>query len=165
MIDCDPVLRQTILGVYAADQLPVGVGTYGFIANTDNHGLPGTHWLAFFVQNNVIECFDSYGQSPGVYNTKFSQWIQRHARSVRVNSSRLQSDWSNVCGLYCVYFLHQRLLGHTMAEIVARFSGSDRETNDQYMMDLMLRVYPHCIAQDETYTQGCRPLCGTSNTY
>lgn len=161
MFDCDPVLRDSVLGVFAADQLPMRVPSSpcGLVVNTDNYTQPGTHWLAFFVQNKTVECFDSYGQPPGSYNPLLSLWIQRHARSVRLSSTRLQSDFSNVCGLYCVYFLHQRLLGHSMDQIVGTFRESDTEANDRYMFDIMSRVYSQCVQKEGTYTQGCQSLC------
>lgn len=161
MIDCDPILRDGVLGVYPADRLPASVpsGLCGLIVNTDNSSQPGTHWLALFMHNKTAECFDSYGQRPGSYNPLLTQWIERHASSVRVNRQRLQSDFSDVCGLYCVYFLRQRLLGRTMDQIVNSFRGSDTEANDRYMMDIMSRVYSHCVQKEGTYTQGCQPLC------
>ena len=161
MIACDPMLRDGVLGVFAADQLPrtVPFKPCGVIVNTDNSNQPGTHWLAFYIQPNSVECFDSYGQSPGSYNPLLSQWLQRHARHVQVNWTHLQSDRSNVCGLYCVYFLHQRLIGRSMAQILSGFS-SDRKANDHFILDLFKNVYPDCIEQEGTYhNQGCQPRC------
>ncbi len=136
IVSCDPVLRDGVLGVFAADQLPISIPTYpcGFIVNTDSSSQPGQHWLAVFIRDNIVECFDSYGQPPGAYNPLFSRWIQRHARTVRVNPTRLQSDTSNVCGLYCVYFLRHRLLGHSMTHIIQRFSDANLEANDRYIL-------------------------------
>ena len=108
-----------------------------------------------------MECFDSYGKHPGVYNALFSGWMQRYARSVRVNRTRLQSDTSNVCGLYCVYFLRQRLLGHSMRRIVQRFSVTDLEVNDRYIFDMLAGIYSHCVPNDCVYNQTCKPLLQT----
>ena len=162
MLACDPVLRDGVLGVFAADQLPTRVPSTpcGCIVNTDNSSQPGTHWLALFIQTDTVECFDSYGQPPGSYNPLLTRWIQQqHVRNVRVNSTRLQSDFSNVCGLYCVYFLHERLLGQNMDQIVEPFSRFEPEENDRFIFDLMSRVYSHCVQKEGTYTQGCQPLC------
>lgn len=163
IISCDPVLRERVLGVFAADQLPTVLpySPCGFIVNTDVSSQPGTHWLAFFVRDNIVECFDSYGQHLGVYNALFSPWMQRLARSVRVNRTRLQSDTSNVCGLYCVYFLRQRLLGHSMRHIVQRFSVTDLEANDRYILDMLAGIYSHCVQNDCVYNQTCKPLLQT----
>ena len=118
----------------------------GFIANTDVSSQTGTHWLAFFIGDNTVECFDSYGQNPGVYNALFSAWMQKQTRSERVNQTRLQSDTSNVCGLYCVYFLRQRLLGHSIGGIIQGFSVTDFEANDRYIFD-MFRIFIHIVCK------------------
>ena len=136
IFSCDPVFRHRTLGVFAADQLPRHLPTYpcAFIVNTDDSHKPGQHWLAFFVQNNSLECFDSYGQFPGSYNSNFTFWIERHFKTMRINNQRLQSDWTNVCGLYCIYFLHHRLLGESMDSIVFPFSTTDLKANDIYIL-------------------------------
>ena len=76
IISCDPVLREQTLGVFAADQLPdiLPRRSCGFIANTDVSSQPGQHWLAFFINDDSVECFDSYGQDPSVYNSLLTFW-------------------------------------------------------------------------------------------
>ena len=160
IISCDPVLRERVVGVFAADELPETLPTTpcGFIANTDISSLPGKHWLAFFIRDNTVDCFDSYGQYPGVYNDLFSRWIETSGLRVHVNRLRLQSAESNVCGLYCVYFLRQRLLGRTMSHIVAGFSASNFRANDGYLLDMFETIYSHCIGNGCAYNQTCQPL-------
>lgn len=160
ILTCDPVLRHRTLGVFAADQLPVDLPRHpcGFIANTDSSTKTGQHWLAFFMKNNIIECFDSYGQHPGVYNDEFTYWITKHTQTVRVNCQRIQSDTSNVCGLYCIYYLHQRLLGKNLDQIVSQFSRYDFEANDQYILNLMMDMFSDCVARECVYSQTCQPL-------
>ena len=161
IISCDHVLRERVLGVFAADQLPRTIPIFpcGFIANTDNSNRPGQHWVAFFIRDdNVVEFFDSYGQNPGLYNGQFTSWIDRHAKTVLVNELRLQSDYSNVCGLYAVYFLRQRLLREGMDQILDRFSISDTEANDNYILKLFSRVYPNCVQNGSAYNQKCLPF-------
>ena len=163
IISCDPVLRESVLGVFSADQLPkvVPFSPCGFIANTDIKSQPGTHWLAFFIVDKTVECFDSYGQHPGVYNALLSAWMQKQNRSVLINQTRLQSDTSNVCGLYCVYFLRQRLLGHSMKCIIERFSLTDFGANDSSIFDMFSTIYSHCVQNECVYNQTCKPLLQT----
>ena len=161
IISCDDVLRERVLGVFAADRLPKTIPTLpcGFIANTDISSKPGQHWLAFFIRdNNVVECFDSYGQNPGVYNGLFTSWIHGHAKTVLVNGQHLQSNYSNVCGLYAVYFLRHRLLGEGMNQILNTFNITDMEANDSYILNLFSRVYPYCIQNEFVYNQKCLPI-------
>ena len=161
IISCDHVLRGRVLGVFAADQLPRTIRTFpcGFIANTDISSRAGQHWLAFFMRDdNVVECFDSYGQNPGVYNGLFMTWIHRHAKNVLLSEQRLQSDYSNVCGLYAVYFLRQRLLGESMDQILDTFNISDTEVNDNFILNLFSSVYPNCVQNEFVFNQKCVPI-------
>ena len=132
IISCDPLLHKQTLGVFAADQLPrvLPNKACGFIANTDVSSRPGQHWLAFFISDHTVESFDSYGQDSSVYNSLFSLWLRRHAKTIRVKHHRLQQDFSNVCGLYCVYFLRQRFVGKSIETIVQPFMKSVPAVND-----------------------------------
>ena len=159
-IECDPVLAGRIIGVYAADQLPKTVPFFpcGFIANTDDHTGSGRHWVAFYMpRSGLAEFFDSYGQPPSRYNWEFSQWLKRHCKTVRWNIKKMQSDFSNVCGLYCFYFLSLKLIGYSMDQIVRRFVSSDVRDNDHQIYDLFQHAYPHCFSNQCVYNQVCFP--------
>ena len=67
IISFDYVLREHVLDVLAADQLPRIIRFFPcrFIVNTDISSRPGRHWVAFFIRDdNVVEFFDSNGQQP-----------------------------------------------------------------------------------------------------
>ena len=96
-IDCDFRMKNTICGVYAADEIPKLLQpSTGFITNTDPKQQPGKHWIAFFYDNGVLECFDSYGKSPDQYSTNFKLFMSKYSR-LEVNKKRLQSSDTNVC--------------------------------------------------------------------
>lgn len=160
IISCDPVLRDDILGVFAADHLPsvLPATPCGFIVNTDISSRPGTHWLALFVRDNTVDFFDSYGQSPRAYDPSFTRWIYQRGLRARINRKRMQSDFSNVCGLYCLYFLRQRLLGRSMTQIVEQFDTTNLGMNDRNILDVFRRVYAYCVQNDCVYNQMCKPL-------
>ena len=162
-IDCDPVLKDKVIGVFAADQLPMTLSKYpcGFIANTDTYSKPGQHWCAFYVERaGVVEFFDSYGQKPATNSVHFKQWIAEHGPKVTSNDRQIQSDFSSVCGLYCLYFLHQRLNGHSMIQIVNSFTP-DVSFNDQHIHERLMHVYSMCIYNECLYNQSCKPLIKT----
>ena len=47
-------------GVYSRDNLPkIKDGAY--IINLDEYSDIGTHWVALYVNNNDVTCFDSFG--------------------------------------------------------------------------------------------------------
>ena len=61
--------KDLFVGVFAADQLPKEKESPGgYIAKTDASGQSGQHWLAFFCEKRVIECFDSFGAKAGSYS-------------------------------------------------------------------------------------------------
>ena len=159
-VRCDPVLAQRVIGVFPADRLPKGLSNYpcGFIANTDDSARPGQHWVAFYLSNpGRMEFFDSYGRDPEFYGSNFMKWI--NGRTVNFNTRRIQGDYSNVCGLYCLFYLRQRLLGRSMDAIVGSFSFAELSYNDAYLNELMGNAYSTCF-DGILYTcnQICKPL-------
>jgi len=161
-IDCDPLLKQYVLGVFSADRLPQTYYPCAFIANTDDYSQRGEHWCAFYSDKpGSAEFFDSYGNPPGYYNDRFKTWLNRRTSSAVFNGLRIQSDFSSVCGLYCLFYLRQKLTGHTMQEIANVFNSTDLGANDRFIYEYTMRVFPHCIANDCVYKQICNPLIHT----
>ena len=48
-------------GVYSKDNLPNKIKDGAYVINLDEHSDVGTHWVALYVKNNDITCFDSFG--------------------------------------------------------------------------------------------------------
>ena len=160
MIDCDPALRNNVVGVYAADQLPQhGLGQpYGFIANTDPRLLPGQHWCAFYGDGRGhVQFFDSYGRFPGQNSAFFAKWLFKNDKTVRVNQTQIQSENSTVCGLYCVMFLHEMFTGETMEDFVNIFDSTRKDVNDSYVFNLITNTYSECLTKNNG--QMCTTLC------
>ena len=158
MIDCDVILKDSVIGVFAADRLPRGLprGAFGFIANTDIHTKPGKHWCAFYSDNGRdVDFFDSYGRGPNQNSPRFGRWVERNSTNVRINHVQIQSDSSALCGLYCILFLHQRLLGYTYQEFMNIFSASDFNANDSFIAETMFNAYSECIRNELVYNQTC----------
>jgi hypothetical protein len=160
-IECDPLLKQHVLGVFPADRLPRTVTRYpcGFIANTDIMSREGTHWIAFYLpRRGQAEFFDSYGEDPTSNSVHFQRWFTQHVSAVKWNTKQIQSAYSSVCGLYCLFFLRRRLGAHTMQDIVSIFSSTHLTANDQFMYDYMSGVFTHCTQNECASNQLCKPL-------
>ena len=106
------------LGTYASNQIPkIKLTTKNkcLICNTDPSYKPGTHWIAMNMykkgKKNILEVFDSYGTKAKIKHSK--KW------EIKMNKYRLQGPRSIVCGQYCVFFCHKRLLGYSFNEIVS----------------------------------------------
>ena len=126
----DPVTSKKFLGVFPANRLPKVIKSYpnGFIANTDISGKPGSHWVAFyFPSERKAEFFDSYGQSPETYHKFFRDYLKHYDWDF--NARKLQSIWTDVCGQYCIFYLSQRVRGHSMSRIVSMFDGNTVEND------------------------------------
>ena len=161
MIECDVVLQGTIIGVFAADRLPTKLppAPFGFIANTDIDSKPGRHWCAFFCNlKGHVDFFDTYARTPGQNSHHFRRWLDTNANSVQTNHVQIQSDTSLVCGLYCILFLHQRLIGCTYQDFVNIFSSSDLNANDSFVAHTMLYAYSECAGNELDNTQTCSSL-------
>ena len=161
-IECDPLLRQRVLGVFAADQLSKVIPSnypYGFIANTDIQSKRGQHWCAFYANEpGEAEFFDSYGFPSQQYSQFFSQWMQEHSILQKYNKVQIQSEYSSVCGLYCLFYLRQRLRGWSMNNIVHSFNTVNRVNNDSFIYTYMSGVFSHCTSNCSISNQICIPL-------
>ena len=95
--------RQSALQGSPATEKPLDVKAY--IINTDNSDKPGEHWVALYFKDDKAIYFDSYGQPP--LEDYILPFIQRNTTTGRETTEMLQSPWSKVCGMYCIYILHQ----------------------------------------------------------
>lgn len=91
-------------GVFARDYLPSRKKrNRSFIMNSDTSNLPGKHWIAVIVRNNVGYCFDPLGFPP---SPTLSSWLNRHYSIWSSNANRrVQPLYSELCGYYCLFFL------------------------------------------------------------
>ena len=48
-------------GVYSRDNLPDKIKDVEYIINLDEYSDIGTHWVALYVNNNVVTYFNSFG--------------------------------------------------------------------------------------------------------
>jgi hypothetical protein len=128
------------IGVYAADTLPIKYSKpAAFIANTDEQGKPGTHWVAIFIPKaGKTEYFDSYGLSPYVRD----HLLFLKNENYTYNEKEMQSLTSNVCGHYCLMFLASRMNGHTLKKFQNLF-GKDLFANDLQVLTCSRKVLRH----------------------
>lgn len=161
-IECDPLLRENVIGVFASDRLPNQEfqRPYGLIVNTDTHSKPGRHWCSIYSdKRGHIEFFDSYGKSPKDNSVTISQWINNKAKTITFNRNKLQSDQSSLCGQYCILYLRQRLLGNTLEQFINVFDTSNVEENDLYVFEVMSQAYSNCIDHaSNAINQSCTSL-------
>ncbi|KAF8791612.1 hypothetical protein HNY73_006453 [Argiope bruennichi] len=117
----DPYTSPFFRGVFASDTIPILKEKSAIVVNTDTSSEPGSHWLAFYLESDNLEFFDSYGNPPEFYGRLFHDFVS-HYSSVFWNSTPMQSFMSNVCGAYCIYFILKRCQGKSLYSIVSNLS-------------------------------------------
>jgi len=167
------------LGVFPADLLP-SMATLCtrsrdvcFIANTDPHNRPGSHWLAFYyrARYRILEYFDSYGLPLTMY-AKLCSVLKSNTIVVKsVNSDILQALDSSACGYYCVLFLRLRAAYHTdfdgakEAVLVLKKLGSSGVARDKKLVNRVHKLmHEHSckLPSDVSFTrhtQLCKAYC------
>ncbi|GFX86217.1 uncharacterized protein TNCV_2560991 [Trichonephila clavipes] len=90
----DPVTAPFFRGVYASDTIPILKKKSTIVVNLDASSQPGSHWLAFYHENNCIEFFDSYGYPPEYYGEGFRDFVSKFS-TVSWNCIPFQSPTSN----------------------------------------------------------------------
>ena len=66
---------------------------------------PGEHWVAIYFRRDQVIYFDSYGRPPE--EQYVLPFIERNSTRWVHNTKCLQSPWSKVCGMWCIYIIHQ----------------------------------------------------------
>ena len=117
-------------GVYSRDNLPkIKDGAY--IINLDEYSDIGTHWVAFYVNNNynnnnTITYFDSFGVEH--IPKEIKTFINRpstsasHNKNIKINIFRIQGYDSIMCGYFCIGFVDFMLKEKNLTEYTNLFS-------------------------------------------
>ena len=75
-----------------------------FIYNLEPSYMSGSHWVATYVKDNVINYFDSFGMPP-------FQEILDHAKERNITllhqDQQIQNLYTTTCGYFCLYFLNE----------------------------------------------------------
>ena len=131
----------------------------GFVTNTDPSHQPGTHWVAFyFVSKEEGEFFDSYGYPPNHYKGSFKDFLDKHSYDWNFNDRKLQSNWSDVCGQYCIFYPGHRARGFSMNKIVQLF-GNDTALNDAKVSRFVKTYFRVVLKQPiPGFVQCCKKL-------
>lgn len=125
-------LGRSFAGVYPRDLLPeILPHQKAVVINTDPHDRPGAHWVCVYLNTPVIEYFDSYGLPPA--HRDIQDFIRRHGDRWMYNMHCYQALDTDVCGQYCVYYLHHRhRSGKTVRDWILPWKGTPLQ-RDHYV--------------------------------
>lgn len=137
-----PVTKTSFIGTFACDQrveIP-SWRPFSLIFNTDDSSCPGSHWIAIFsdkLNRDRPEYFDSTGMLPATMTKK---WLNQFKFPFISSKRRVQPFKSDMCGYYCLYFIHQRCRGRTLNSIFSSFSA-DLDSNDRMIGEWFQREW------------------------
>ena len=126
------------LGVYSRDTLPTKMKSQypiSLISNTDLQLDEGTHWVAFYIDDNGKgHYFDSYGRPP--IHDEFENFLANHCPGgYSWNRKKLQCDTCVTCGQYCCCYIILRSAGLAHKQFQDLFTH-DPQKNDQIVDEL-----------------------------
>ena len=106
-----PILKKNFKGVFAINTIPKNLKYRHFcICNTDKNNGSGIHWFCFVrTSKETIECFDSLGVNDEKKQTLKSSCKFKGIKEMIFNETQFQSDVSDTCGLFSIYFIVERM--------------------------------------------------------
>jgi hypothetical protein len=153
----DQVLSQMIVGVFPIDKIPPPASVpSGFVINLDKHTLPGSHWVALYIDtNSKCEFFDSYGLEP---NKQIRNYIEKHFSVLKYNRKCVQKFFTASCGQLCIYFLVWRVRGVPMKTIA---QSLELEYSDEFVVGFVNNLFRiNTVVYDKEFIvdQICRQM-------
>ena len=131
---------RNFIGVFPQDFLlnKNFVSPVSLIINLDVSSQPGSHWIALYIDDSIIEIFDSLGLHPNSWARKptiLLNFIRKSSRTRKLRISRkLQSNRSNFCGVFCLFFIIFRPV-FSFRELCSFFT-SNLKLNEKLLLEL-----------------------------
>ena len=75
-----------------------------FIYNLEPSYMSGSHWVATYVKDNVINYFDSFGMPPF---REILDHAKRKNLTLLHQNQQIQNLYTTTCGYFCLYFLNE----------------------------------------------------------
>ena len=135
----DDTVNEVYVGTFPADLLPYPKEFPGaYIANTQPSSMSGEHWVAFYCDNDKVECFDSYGKNPTDCSDYIAKWVDDEYQVIQIEV--LQADDSTVCGQYCMFFVLVRAYGFSYQDVFSALT-SDSRVNDRFVCKFINKFF------------------------
>lgn len=115
-----------------------------YFVNTAPTYSGGEHWCLLIIRKNYCEFFDSFGNSPVVYDVLKSFIPQ--CKKIIYNGDRYQSFLSKTCGHHCIFFAIHRAKGLSMKQIKKMYKKSNYQYNDSMVYNFVLNKFGKYMA-------------------
>ena len=130
------------IGVFPQDYL-LHVSFVSFpvslVLNLDVSSQSGSHWIAIYITDTHLEIFDSFGLDSTTWSRKpiiLLRFIEKLSQKRKVViCPRLQSDASNFCGVYSIFFLLLRQ--NNSFESICKLFSHDFNLNDSILYSFL----------------------------
>lgn len=142
-LELEAILKNLPVTVCCADDLPsiVKKRPHFYLTNTSKCQESGLHWTVFyFPKKGPCEFFDSLGEYPETYHRRFRNVLINNGPDYLYTSNAIQPDYSNKCGLFCIYFIHKRCMNISYAMMLRNFSKTNLDVNDERVMQYVKRL-------------------------
>ena len=133
-LELEAILKYLPVTVCCVDNLPSSVKKrpHFCLTNTSKCQESGLNWTVFyFPKKGPWELFDSLGENPETYHRRFRNVLISNGPGYLYTSNTIQPDYSNMCGLFCIYFIHKRCMNISYAMMVRNFSKTNLDINDE----------------------------------
>ena len=101
-----------------------------FIYNLEPSYMNGSHWVATYVKDNIINYFDSFGMPP-------FQELVNHAKrknlTLLYQNNQIQNIKKTTCGYFCLYFLNEMNKGNSYYDLLKVFDIHDTMKNEIFI--------------------------------
>ena len=101
-----------------------------YVISIDEYADVGTYWIAFYVKNIEIICFDSFGVE---LVPKEIKRVIGHT-NIKRNTFRIQANNWIMCGYFCIGFIDFMFACKSLFDYTSLLSPSDFEKNDNIIL-------------------------------
>ena len=116
-----------------------------FIYNLEPSYMSGSHWIATFVKDGVINYFDSFGLPP-------FQEIVNHANknylTLIYQNNQIQALNTTTCGYFCLYFLNEMNKGSSYFDLLQVFDVHDTMKNERFIERYFEKISRHIVNEN-----------------
>ena len=116
--------------VYSRDNLPK-IKDRVYAINLDEYSDIGTHWIAFYVKNNNVTYFDSFGVEH--VPKEIIKFIDN--KNIKTNIFRIQAYDSIMCGYFCIEFIDFMPAGKILTDFTNLFSPNNFKKSDDIILN------------------------------
>ena len=120
-----------------------------FIYNLEPSYMSGSHWVATYVKNKMINYFDSFGMPPF---QEMADHTKKQNLGLLHQSDQLQNINTTTCGYFCLYSLNEMNKGNSYFDLLKVFDIHDTLNNEQFIEQYFKNILSNNINEPSKWT-------------